>query len=204
MKSKQIATRMARRVSLGALALALTLAAAALAMAARAAPHTAATALNPPAAQEQVDAQEFPREFGGRRGPQRGRLGPPADLLRAPRRMAAALDLSEEQRDQLRDVVREIGDERRGLRRRISDARRALHRAARDPESNEAHVQELGAEVGRAQADQLLARRTDRDRILALLTEEQRERLEAMRTERREAGRRDRGRDRHRTRPHRG
>ena len=111
-----------------------------------------------------------PRERSGRdrrrsfrREPARGARAP-FDLLRSARRMAAALDLSEEQQDRLRAVAREIGDDRRDARRRIADARRDLHRAARNPDSAGAELQELGAALGRAQADALLVRRSSQDR----------------------------------------
>ena len=100
------------------------------------------------------------------------------------RRMAAALDLTEEQRDQMREAMREIGDNRRTSRREIADARRSFQRAARDPERSAEEVQVLGEALGRAQADQALQRRSDRERIAGILTEEQREQLEQMRERR--------------------
>ncbi len=100
------------------------------------------------------------------------------------RRMAAGLDLTEEQRDQMREAMREIGDNRRTSRREIADARRSFQRAARDPERSAEEVQALGEALGRAQADQALQRRSDRERIAGILTEEQREQLEQMRERR--------------------
>ena len=97
------------------------------------------------------------------------------------RRAAAALDLTEEQRDQMREAMREIGDNRRTSRREVADARRSFQRAARDPERSAEEVQALGEAFGRAQADHALQRRSERERIAAILTEEQREQLETMR-----------------------
>ena len=97
------------------------------------------------------------------------------------RRLAAALDLTGEQRDQMREAMREIGDNRRTRRREVADARRSFRRAARDPERSAEEVQALGEAFGRAQADHALQRRSERERIAAILTEEQREQLEQMR-----------------------
>ena len=100
------------------------------------------------------------------------------------RRMAAALDLTEEQRDRMREAMREIGDDRRASRRQVADARRSFQRAVRDREQSPAEIQALGEALGRAQADHALQRRSERERIAGILTEEQRERLEQMRERR--------------------
>ena len=100
------------------------------------------------------------------------------------RRMAAVLGLTDEQRDQMREAMREIGDIRRTSRREVADARRSFRRAARDPERSAEEVRALGEALGRAEADQALQRRSERDRIAGILTEEQRERLEQRRDHR--------------------
>lgn len=111
-----------------------------------------------------------------------GRSGPAARWFG--RRLAAALDLTEEQRDQMREAMREIGDNRRTSRREVADARRSFQRAARNPERTAEEVQALGEALGRAQADQALQPRSERERIAGILTEEQREQLEQMRERR--------------------
>ena len=111
-----------------------------------------------------------------------GRSGPAARWFG--RRLAAALDLTEEQRDQMREAMREIGDNRRTSRREVADARRSFQRAARNPERTAEEVQALGEALGRAQADQALQRRSERERIAGILTEEQREQLQQMRERR--------------------
>ncbi len=122
-------------------------------------------------------------ERRARRGARReGRSGPAARWFG--RRLAGALDLTEEQRDQLREAMREIGDNRRTSRREVADARRSFQRAARNPERTAEEVQALGEALGRAQADQALQRRSERERIAGILTEEQREQLEQMRERR--------------------
>ena len=212
MTSKQIGLRGGRPVLRGVLLSTLTLAVAALATAAAGeTPPQAAEAVVPvpgaePAAPSEARVQP-PERRGRDRPPSLRRESarsarPPFDRPRSTRRMAAQLDLSQEQRDQLRQTAREIGDDRRIARRRVADARRALYRAARNPESASSEVQELGAELGRAQADALLARRSDWDRILGILTDEQREQLAARRAERaeRREGADNRRRDRSRAR----
>ena len=122
-------------------------------------------------------------ERRARRGARReGHSGPAA--LWFGRRLAAALDLTEEQRDQMREAMREIGDNRRTSRREVADARRSFQRAARNPERTAEEVQALGEALGRAQAAQALQRRSERERIAGILTEEQREQLEQMRERR--------------------
>ncbi len=133
-------------------------------------------------------ARRFDRRSAGqerraRRGARReGRSGPAARWFG--RRAAAALDLTEEQRDQMREAMREIGDNRRTSRREVADARRSFQRAARDPERSPEEVQALGEALGRAHADRALQRRSERERIAGILTEEQREQLEDMRDRR--------------------
>lgn len=109
-------------------------------------------------------------------------------------RAASVLELTEEQRDRLREAMREIADERHENRRRIGDAERAFRRASRDRERPAEEVRALGEALGRKRADAALQRRTDRDRISALLTEEQRARLAELRAEAPERWRRARSR----------
>lgn len=100
------------------------------------------------------------------------------------RRAAAALDLTDEQRDQMRQAMREIGDNRRDSRRQIADARRSFRQAARDSERTAEEIQALGEALGKAQADAVVRGRADRERIAGILTEEQRQQLEQMRERR--------------------
>ena len=97
------------------------------------------------------------------------------------RHMAERLDLTEEQRDQMREAMREIADNRRDGRRQVADARRSFQRAARDPQRTAEEVQALGEALGRAQAELALQRRTERERMAGILTEEQLQQLEQMR-----------------------
>jgi len=129
------------------------------------------------------DRRSVNQERRARRGARReGRSAPEARWFG--RRAAAALDLTDEQRDQMREAMREIGDNRRTSRREVADARRSFQRAARDLERSAEEVQALGEALGRAQADRALQRRSERERIAGILTEEQREQLEEMRDRR--------------------
>lgn len=124
----------------------------------------------------------------GTRGFRSGRFDSGRALLSY--RLAERLELTEAQRDELRDLFRELGDERREGRRALADARRKLARALRDDARPAEEVRTLGEAVGRLQAEQGLRRRTDRERVSAVLTDEQRARWAEMRQGRR--GDRDR------------
>lgn len=137
---------------------------------------------------ERPGRERMARRFDRRRGgaERRALRGARRDRLAAwfGRRMAAGLDLTDEQRDRMREVMRDISDNRRASRRQVADARRSFQRAVGDPEQNADEIQALGEALGRAQADQALQRRSERERIAAILTEEQRERLDEIRERR--------------------
>lgn len=118
------------------------------------------------------------RLFDGRRG-----------LLSA--RVAERLEVTEAQRDELRTLFRELADERRDGRRALADARRELARALRDDDRPADEVRALGEAAGRLQADEGLRRRTERERVAAVLTEEQRARWAEMRRGGRRGGDRE-------------
>lgn len=124
-----------------------------------------------------------------RNGRRDGRLGAMAHVFG--RRMATELGLTDEQRDQMRQAMRDMGDNRRDSRRQIADAQRFFRQAARDPERTSEEIQALGESLGRARADAVLRQRTDRERIAGILTEEQRAALD-QRWENREDGRSER------------
>lgn len=121
-----------------------------------------------------------------------------AGLGRWARRFGRELELTDEQRDGLRDAIREVSDARRDSRRAVADARRAFRQAVADPERTEDEIRGLGEALGRAQAEAAVARRGDRERILSVLTPEQRERAGELRE--RDRNRRDRRGPRFRSR----
>ena len=133
----------------------------------------------------------------GRRDGQRdGRRGAAARWFG--RRMATELNLTGEQRDRMRQAMRELGDNRRDSRRQIADARRSFQQAGRDPERTSEEILALGESLGRARAEAVLRQRTDRERIAGILTEEQRATLGQFRENREDA--RDELRERRRER----
>lgn len=132
--------------------------------------------------------EQRPRRFE-RRGPNReGRAFRQDRRNRGParagrpfgRRVNAELNLTEEQREQMRQTQ----DDRRDRRRQIADARRAFREAARDSERTAEELEALGEAVGRAQAQAVVQQRAARQRIASILTEEQRQQLEQMRENR--------------------
>ena len=126
----------------------------------------------------------------------RARRRPLRDAAFRLERFAERLELTEEQRDQLRAVLRENRDGRRESAREIAAARRSLQEAVRDPERPDTEIRELGEALGRARADGILRARAGRKRIATILTEEQRARIGALR----DRGHRSRRFDRERRR----
>ncbi len=126
---------------------------------------------------------------GERRGPAMGRDGGEA-MMRLGWLMRE-LELTDEQRDAIREAARDAADARRDGRRAVQDARREFREAAADPERAADEVRALGEAAGRAEADAALSRRGEWDRIAAVLTEEQRARAEELRDQARD--RDDRG-----------
>ena len=108
------------------------------------------------------------------------------------RRVAERLEVTEAQREELRTLLRELADERRDGRRALADARRELARALRDDDRPADEVRALGEAAGRLQAEEGLRRRTGRERVAAVLTEEQRARWAEMRQGARRGGDRER------------
>ena len=107
------------------------------------------------------------------------------------RRVAERLEVTEAQREELRTLLRELADERRDGRRALADARRELARALRDDDRPADEVRALGEAAGRLQAEEGLRRRTGRERVAAVLTEEQRARWAEMRQGARRGGDRE-------------
>ena len=100
------------------------------------------------------------------------------------RRAAVRLNLTEGQREQMRRAVREMRNNQRESQRKIADARRSFRQAWRNPERTAEQIEALGEAVGRAQAEAVLQRRADRERVAGILTKDQRQRLEQMRDNR--------------------
>ena len=137
-------------------------------------------------------AEQRARRFERRRPNREGRAFRQGGRNRGPnrasapfgRRAAAELNLTDEQREAMRQAMRESRDNQRDSRREVADARRSFRQAARDSERTGEELRALGEAVGRAQAEAVVQRRADRERIAGILTEEQRQQLEQMRESR--------------------
>jgi Spy/CpxP family protein refolding chaperone len=110
----------------------------------------------------------------------RGHHGPdgdpgPGHMMRM---LAAHLELSEEQRAQVRALAEEHRESTRALRDRIRDARRSLHEAIHVDETSEESIRAASAVLAAAEADMAVARAAHRKYFEALLTPEQKAELQ--------------------------
>ena len=108
------------------------------------------------------------------------------------------LDLNDEQREAIRGAVQRHRESGQSLRQQLGTARRALRDEVRSGGADEAAIRELAAEVAPLAADAAVRRAALHAEIRALLTDEQRTQLEALRANARENDRqrRERRRDR--------
>lgn len=136
-----------------------------------------------------------PQGFGGRAiGPDGP--GPEGGLFRE--LMAERLDLSDQQRDQIRGLLEAHRDEAEAVREALWSARQALHEAARGPAVDEAAILAAGALLGEKEAEAALHRARTMAEVRSLLTAEQQAELDEMREMRQEF--RERRFERHRGR----
>lgn len=122
---------------------------------------------------------------GGAAGDLRGALG--------------ALDLSDGQRAKLEEILREERQRREALRRESWDARQALRTAAEAPAPDAAEVGRAYLRLRESRKANVEARQETKERISSILTDEQKAKLEELRSRRgmRQDGRLGRpGRDR--------
>ena len=96
------------------------------------------------------------------------------------------LDLNDEQREAIRGAVQRHRESGRSLRQQLGTARRALRDEVRSGGADEAAIRELAAEVAPLAADAAVRRAALHAEIRALLTDEQRTQLEALRANARE------------------
>jgi protein CpxP len=90
------------------------------------------------------------------------------------------LDLSDAQRDQIRGLFEEM--EATGVQRRSREARASLHDAIESGADDEA-IREMGRQLGEAEGESAVERAGIHRRVLAILTEEQRQELQALKEE---------------------
>jgi Spy/CpxP family protein refolding chaperone len=98
-------------------------------------------------------------------------------------RMLRGLDLTQEQRDQAFKIFHEQAPAFRERAQAARAAQEALRKAAVDPNADAGRLRQLADEVGKAHADTALMRAETFRRVAALLTPEQRQKLEQHRGE---------------------
>ena len=137
-----------------------------------------------------VLAAQGPGPAGPRgRGPGFGRSGGPQAGL-----ALRALDLTEAQREQVRQLTQQHREQTRALVERAEVAREAQRQAIAAPSFSEQQVRAATQAVAEVQTDLAVQQARLRSDIYALLTSEQQQRLQQMQAERevREKARRDR------------
>lgn len=114
----------------------------------------------------------------GRRGPHREHRG-----LRGPGAIFRELDLSEEQRQQLR-ALREQGPARETMER-LRERREALNEAV-ESGADEGTIRQLAYEMAEVEGDVAVERARFHRQLMEILTPEQREQYETLREERKQ------------------
>jgi periplasmic protein CpxP/Spy len=99
-------------------------------------------------------------------------------------RMMRGLDLSEAQRDQIFKIRHEQAPAARERMKSARAAQQALRKAASDPNASGAQIRQLADAVGKTHADAAVARVETQRKVLAVLTPDQRSKLEQMRQQR--------------------
>jgi Spy/CpxP family protein refolding chaperone len=94
-------------------------------------------------------------------------------------RIADRLDLSETQRDQVRDVLKSHRDAILGQIQAVRSARLALHQAINADVVDEAAIRQKASDLGKAEADAAVLHAQIRAEILPVLNDEQRQKLAA-------------------------
>ncbi|GEM_PF-1351483 len=95
-----------------------------------------------------------------------------------------ALDLSDGQRAKLKEVLQEERERRESLRRESWDARKALRAAAEAPAPDEAEVGRAYLRLRESLQANVEAREKTKERIASILTDEQKAKLEELRSRR--------------------
>ena len=96
------------------------------------------------------------------------------------------LDLTEEQRSQIRGIMQQHREEFRALRQRVQAARRALDAAVTAPTLDEGAVRAAAAARGEVETDAALTRARVHAEVWQVLTPEQRAKAETLRAQRHE------------------
>lgn len=126
-------------------------------------------------------ASAMPGQDGcGRAGRHRG-MGPGGagmDVEKRLERMAGALDLTREQREQMRSIMEKIRPAMQPLRERLRDNRKQLQTLAQQDKAAEGAVRRLADMQGKALADMIVLRSRMHSEMRALLTPAQRRKMQ--------------------------
>jgi len=155
-----------------------------------------ALALAPTAFAQPASAQTEGRHRGGEHGPRGEGMGPmghegPMGQM-SQMRMLRELDLSDEQRKQIRALFEEVGAT--GAPERLREARESLHDAI-ESGADEATLRQQASRLGEVEGDAAVELARVRARIQEVLTADQKEELEQLKKqadERREMNQRQR------------
>lgn len=93
-------------------------------------------------------------------------------------RMADALDLTQEQRSQMRGIVDKSRPQTREVRDRLRDSRKQLHALMQQDQAPEREIRRLADSQGKAMADMIVLHTKVQADIRALLTPQQRQKMQ--------------------------
>ncbi len=135
-------------------------------------------------------AEDAPRR-GGRVQRRREQAGEPAaeDAARRGRHggrrraMAKKLDLTDEQKASIREIVKRYADELKAARGEVSEKRQAMRDLVRADAVDEKAIRKAAADLGAAIANAAVLRANIHSEIREVLTEEQREKADELRDE---------------------
>jgi Spy/CpxP family protein refolding chaperone len=102
--------------------------------------------------------------------------------------MSRALDLTDDQKSKIKDVLRSHADEIKAQMQASATARHSLHDAVMAQPTNEAAIRAAAAQLGQAQGDGGLLFARIRGEIDPILTDAQRARLQSLREQVRQHG----------------
>ena len=131
-----------------------------------------------------------PSGFGGHPGMGQGDIG--QFILE---RMGDRLELTEEQRTEIKGIFEDSKEDRQALRATVQEAMKALHEAAQD--GTEAEIIAAGKALGDAHTNQALQKSATMKSVKAVLTDEQVAQLDEIKAEMKERmqQRREKGQD---------
>jgi periplasmic protein CpxP/Spy len=153
------------------------------------------------------NTNQDPRPFSGRgRGPGGpggpGRFGGPGGPMGMLRMLGPQLNLTDPQKDQIKNLAASHKDEWKALADRARTAHAALNDAATADAVNESLIRQKSADVAAVDADMAVARAHAYTEVLQILTPDQKAQLKTMQAEmkKRMKGRDQAGRERRRGR----